>query len=271
MFWINPDGLGESEYTPNSIQHSGLPAETYQSNIGVESIRYRGHPLNAGGIEQFKNKDIWICDTNDEVIIPDHRDVDWGMEYISVIPRFLVYNSSIESSKTLKYGGVRLFPARYGMNKEHKDIFLHVFDVTSQIAFLLRLRYQQFKLIDQKRKKIVDGKYADPPLVETKNKWVCFKVIDAQVSQEWGFVTPPDYWDNMQEMVAPVMFNLEWSLVLGKRPSHPSWKIKYIEQEDGDVWKNNVHAAFLTEADRFGNILNWSLQDSETFVGGLLE
>ena len=264
MFWINPDGLGESEYTPNSIQHSGLPAETYQSNIGVESIRYRGHPLNAGGIEQFKNKDIWICDTNDEVIIPDHRDVDWGMEYISVIPRFLVYNSSIESS-------TRLFPARYGMNKEHKDIFLHVFDVTSQIAFRLLLRYQQFKLIDQKRKKIVDGKYADPPLVETKNKWVCFKVIDAQVSQEWGFVTPPDYWDNMQEMVAPVMFNLEWSLVLGKRPSHPSWKIKYIEQEDGDVWKNNVHAAFLTETDRFGNILNWSLQDSETFVGGLLE
>ncbi len=260
MFWICPDGF-QTGYSLNKVQKEAMPMEKYEPYFEMASAGYKGHPDYKLSPEDLMNKNIWVCDTNDEVILPTRTIADSSFEkritshpMLTVLPRLFVINQDLE------------------LVLEQKSE-LKVLDTTSQKVWNLQITCEQLVIADQLRRKIIDGEYEnfhdagsfhDPygKLEPMKNKWYRCRINKATQDSDWAFSD-----DSTAAQMLIERLTTQWQSV---GTAYPEWNVRYLKNR---VRRRSVglHPAFLIQPTDFSfytQILNWSQPDSETLLEG---
>ncbi len=267
MFWICPDGF-QTGYSLNKVQKEAMPMEKYEPYFEMASAGYKGHPDYKLSPEDLMNKNIWVCDTNDEVILPTRTIADSSFEkritshpMLTVLPRLFVINQDLELVLEQKYE-------------------LKVLDTTSQKVWNLQITCEQLVIADQLRRKIIDGEYENFPLTNPseygtlepmKNKWYRCRINKATQDSDWAFSD-----DSTAAQMLIQRLTTQWQSV---GTSYPEWAVRYqntdyanvTELYDVEWYSVGLLPAFLIQPTDFSfytQILNWSQPDSETLLEG---
>ena len=258
MFWICPDGF-QTGYSLNKVQKEAMPMEKYEPYFEMASAGYKGHPDYKLSPEDLMNKNIWVCDTNDEVILPTRTIADSSFEKriispplqpevpkrLTVIPRLFVLNQDSELVLEQKYE-------------------LKVLDTTSQKVWNLQVTCEQLVIADQLRRKFIDGEYGE--LEPMKNKWYRCRINKATQDSDWAFSDDSTAAQMLIQKLRPPTSIIHRSI----GTAYPEWVVIYLKNR---VRRRSVglHPAFLIQPTDFSfytQILNWSQPDSETLLEG---
>lgn len=261
MFWICPDGF-QTGYPINNVQAT-MPVEKYEPYFEMASSRYKGHPDYKLSPEDLMNKNIWVCDTNDEVILPTRTIADSSFEkritshpMLTVLPRLFVIRTG------------DWFPIEDLELVLEQKYELKVLDTTSQKVWNLQVTCEQLVIADQLRRKFIHGVYDPNPenaeygtLEPMKNKWYRCRINKATQDSDWVF------FDGTPAQMLIQMLTTQWQ---SAGTSYPEWAVRYLntDQMRRREW---LHPAFLiqpTDFSFYNQILNWSQPDSETLLEG---
>ena len=264
MFWICADGF-QTGYSLNKVQKEAMPMEKYEPYFEMASARYKGHPNYKLSPEVLVNKNIWMCDTIDEVILPTRTIADSSFEkritshpMLTVLPRLFVLARQTYS---------KMYLLELVLEQEYD---LKVLDATSQKVWNLQVTCEQLVIADQLRRKFIDGEYENShdaeygTLEPMKNKWYRCRINKATQDSDWAF---SDLLDGMATRMLIQRLTTQWGSV---GTAYPEWAVKYQMQGHG-TGTVGLHPAFLIQPTDFSfytQILNWSQSDSETLLEG---